>query len=243
MPEILSILKRIYTEDNALTKHLIWLMIALISMLFSSISSQDNNSSYITHGISLIISLTFYIYSLGYGCILMHNRFSEEGKIPKKQILPEFDILPFKVFWRYLPLMLTWLVFSIILAIPLIIPIFNIIYIFAYVFVIQFIIFVQVAYSEKFQTKGLYDIALLQKFLRLFAMDAIIWWFKIFILSLAVLALLILLILPLGIESILTMNNSFIIDIVIVFTGYFFYILSFINNYGMTEIYLRNWQD
>lgn len=237
MAQIINTLKRVYTDDGAIVKHLCWLILAAIGGMLST----DHSGSSIAF--SILFWLIMTVYAFGYNSIIMHNRFEEEGKpLGSISILPEFDILPFKIFLRAFPLIVVWIIYTLLLNLAIIIPIIGLIFC---LIVIPFIAFVQVAYSKGFKTEGLYNLAILAKFIRLFWKSAIWWWFKLFLLGLVILAVLAAICIPLGVLDFTSMmitgeipSSLGIISIVI---QYISFVLGFVNAYGLADIYLKNW--
>lgn len=243
MAGVLATLKRFYTEDGAAIKHICWLVLsfigAMISMPGTNGTTPDLDTMYSTNFISMIFGLILTIYSLGYNSIIMHNRFEEEGKNVGLNIMPEFDILPFKIFGRAFILAIVWMIYSLLLGILWLIPILGWI---VYLIIAPFIAFIQVAYSKEFITDGLYNFAILAKFMRLFWFEAVKWWFKLFICSLVIILLFVLIISRFfGLEGL--MNNPMIIILILALAQYIFIVLGFVNAYGMADIYAKKWDD
>ena len=250
MAGVIATLKRLYTENGAPVKHLCWLVLAGIGAILSM--QPDTNASSNTNfigilagaAISMIYSLVLAIYSFGYNCIIMHNRFEEDGKPSGLCIMPEFDLLPFKIFGRAIILLIVWGIWTIVLCLPIIIPIIGLIFCLA---ITPFVGFVQVAYSKEFKTEGIFSIAILAKFMRLFWLDAVWWWFKIFIFGLISCAILFILGNLLGLFDIATIMTTGQMpqatNIIWILMQYISIVLGFVNAYGMADIFARKWDN
>ena len=232
MAEVLKTLKRFYTEDGAMLKHVVWLVLSFICVILQMPSESGNTSV-----LSVIFGLVLTIYTFGYNSIIMHNRFEEEGKSRHINIMPEFDQLPFKIFGRAFILVIVWFIYSLLF---LLIPILGWI-------VAPFVIFVQVAYSKEFKTEGLYNAALIVKFLRLFWVPAILFWFRLFLCGLVFIGVLALIGFLSGAFDIMSIMMSGqippLLIAIIVLIQYFSTVLGFVSAYGLTDIYLKKWDD
>ena len=243
MASVLDTLKRIYTEDGSAIKHICWFVISFIVMMVSMPSGNgtvtDLEEMHSTNIISLISGLVLTIYTFGYNSIIMHNRFEEEGKPKGLTILPEFDTLPFKIFGRAFVLALVWFIYSLVLGLLWIIPILGWI---IYLVITPFMAFVQVSYSKEFLTDGLFNFAIIAKYMRLFWLEAVKWWFKLFICTLVIILLFILIFGRfLGLEGL--MHNSLTLILIFALAQYIFMVFGFVNAYGMADIYARKWDD
>lgn len=250
MAGVLATLKRIYTEDGAIVKHLSWLVLAAIGAILSMQSPSTSTSpaelmSLIGGSIvSMVYGLILTIYTFGYNCIIMHNRFEEETKSGTIPIMPEFDILPFKIFRRAIVLVIVWIIWAIVISLTSIVPIIGLIFC---LIVMPFIGFVQVAYSKEFKTEGLFSMALIAKFMRLFWVDAIWWWFRMFILGLVIYGILIAICSMTGLLNIqsimLTGQVPPSLNVLNAIIQYISVVLGFINAYGMADIFVKKWDN
>ena len=243
MASVLATLKRIYTEDGSAIKHICWFVLsfigAMISMPGTNGTTPDLDNMYSSNILSIIFGLILTIYTFGYNSIIMHNRFEEEGKPKGLTILPEFDTLPFKIFGRAFVLALVWFIYSLVLGLLWIIPILGCI---IYLVITPFMAFVQVSYSKEFLTDGLFNFAIIAKYMRLFWLEAVKWWFKLFICTLVIILLFILIFGRfLGLEGL--MHNSMTLILIFALAQYIFMVFGFVNAYGMADIYARKWDD
>ncbi len=249
MAGVLATIKKLYSGEGAVVKHICWFVLAFLGVILQAPSSSSVSSPADIGGllalsaIPIIYGLVLTIYSFGYNCIIMHNRFEEEGKPLGFDILPEFDILPFKITGRAFVLIIVWMLYSLLLAIVIAIPILGI---FIYLAVVPFIAFAQVAYSKEFKTEGLYNLSILVKFFRLFWFDAISLWFRIFICGLSVAIILFLIATLLGFNFtnlIMTGQIPPALNFIFAIMQYVSIVLGFVNAYGMADIYAKKWDD
>lgn len=250
MARVIETVKKIYTSEGAAVKHICWLVLAILGTILSmqptttaSPTPADLLGLLAGSAISIIYGLALTIYTFGYNCIIMHNRFQEEGKPLGFSILPEFDILPFKIFGRAIVLIIVWLLWSIIISLAAIVPLVGIIFC---MIVMPFIGFVQVAYSKEFKTDGLFSLAILSKFLRLFWIDAVWWWFRLFLLGLGIYAILGILCGALGLfdmNMLMTGQIPQSLNFVFAILQYISIVLGFVNAYGMADIFIKKWDN
>lgn len=170
--------KRVYSDANAITKH-IWLFV--ITGIVSVMSVYVQNAAEAMEKtkelgslngllICLLLTIVIGIYMGGYNLLFSHNSFNNE----KEHSLPEINIKPFKVFWDALPLMIVWTlyVFAAIglafafLASHSFLIIFGIFLILAVLFICAFIQFIYTSYSKNFNKTGLYNISLPFKYIK-----------------------------------------------------------------------------
>lgn len=168
--------KRVFSGQNALTKHLyLFLITAVISI--SSVYIQEaadaiEQTKELPANIPLLIIyiimlVAFGIYIGGYNLIFSHNSFFRENETG--EILPDINFKPLKVFFHAFPLMLVWTLYIFIIGIISILLmagnllIYKVLGIFIFLCIICFYAFVQfiyTAYSKHFDRKGLYNILL-----------------------------------------------------------------------------------
>ncbi len=170
--------KRVYSGKNVLLKHCLMFFIIII-LSISTVNVQiiadtiektkeltNISQLFIYLGITILIG----IYTGGYNLLFSHNSFDKENK----DIFPDINFIPFKVFFKTLPIMIVWFIyvliaifFSIALmsnkSLLLILGIFLFLFI---LFVCAFINFVYIAYLKNFDSKGLYNITLPFKYMK-----------------------------------------------------------------------------
>lgn len=184
-------IRKIYSGENTLTKHMILFVLtavpAMLSLPLNNISKvKDIDTG--TVGMSLlalVLMLVISIYLCGYLYELVKNSFDET----REEILPEFDKDKFTLFWKGFPLQLVWGLYLIgfvliwLLAYTLCrmvispaaaaIITFGIFIIFMFFFCIM-IPFITVRFAKEYKRNGLYDIRIPFRDMKK-AMDSVIW--------------------------------------------------------------------
>ena len=104
--------KKVYSGRNVLSKHIFMLIIIAIlsiatvnvQIMADTIEKTKELPNIWQLLICMIITLIAGIYTGGYNLLFSHNSFNQENK----DILPEINLTPFKVFFKTLPLMIVW---------------------------------------------------------------------------------------------------------------------------------------
>lgn len=156
--------RKVYSSNNGALKHTGLLILTGIISMSSLYSETLKEAMVMPDNIGLILfgalaSLIIGIYLCGYNFELIHNSFAEED------ILPELKFNHFSLFFKALPLMLTWtfyiIVVSIISALLMaskIALIIGLLLILVLAFLSSFLPFVFVEFSKSYDAKGLYGI-------------------------------------------------------------------------------------
>lgn len=170
--------KRVYSGKNVLLKHLfMFIIIAILSIatvnvqiMADSIEKTKELTNISQLLIYLGITILLGIYTGGYNLLFSHNSFDKENK----DILPDINFIPFKVFFKTLPIMIVWFIYVLIAilfsvalmsnkSLLLVVGIFLFLFI---LFLCAFVNFVYIAYLKNFDSKGLYNITLPFKYMK-----------------------------------------------------------------------------
>ena len=170
--------KKVYSGKNILLKHLLmFIIIAILSIatvnvqiIADTIEKTKELTNISQLFIYLGLTILIVIYTGGYNLLFSHNSFDKENN----DIFPDINFIPFKVFFKTLPIMIVWFIyvliailFSIALmsnkSLLLILGIFLFLFI---LFLCAFINFVYIAYLKNFDYKGLYNITLPFKYMK-----------------------------------------------------------------------------
>lgn len=170
--------KKVYSGKNVLLKHLLmFIIISILSIATVNVqiiadtiekTKELTNISqlFVYLGITILIG----IYTGGYNLLFSHNSFAKDNK----DILPDINFTPFKVFFKTLPIMIVWFIYVLIAilfsvalmsnkSLLLILGIFLFLFI---LFLCAFVNFVYIAYLKNFDSKGLYNITLPFKYMK-----------------------------------------------------------------------------
>ena len=170
--------KKVYSGKNVLSKHFfMFLIIAILSIstvnvqiMANAIEKTKELPNIWQLLICMIITLIAGIYTGGYNLLFSHNSFNQENK----DILPEINLTPFKVFFKTLPLMIIW---SLYILVAIFFSMFLIsskslltvlgIFLFLFLlFLCAFVNFVYIAYIKNFDSNGLFNITLPFKYMQ-----------------------------------------------------------------------------
>lgn len=170
--------KKVYSGRNVLSKHIFMLIIIVIlsiatvnvQIMADTIEKTKELPNIWQLLICMIITLIAGIYTGGYNLLFSHNSFNQENK----DILPEINLTPFKVFFKTLPLMIVWSLYILVtlffsmalISSKSLLTILGIFIFLFLLFVCAFINFVYIAYIKNFDSKGLFNIMLLAKYIK-----------------------------------------------------------------------------
>lgn len=239
--------KRIFTGKNIGMKHLcLFILSAIISGLFTRLNliNETVKVSNILPDMSFIgwgalFAVIIWIFLTGYSFIFMHNCFDENSE----NLLPDFSLNAFKVFWNCLPLLIVWFLYIVIAAIIGIVLLLNqftsllglIIIAFTW-FIIAFIQYVYVMYCENYETKGLFSVLIPFKCLRYSLGEMIVIWLlaiSSYILAFIPLVVFIIILTLAGVKG---DGVSYVSSII---GGYFALVMRFVWNYCLVKIYIE----
>ncbi len=169
--------KRIYSGENALVKHIILFILTGLPVMLSTPLNEISNRpeigmmTFVLSLLALVLCAVIGIYLGGYLYGFMRNSFDET----REEILPEFDKSWFKIFFKGLPIQLTWIgyfiaiiIISVIVGIILsyVVPV-KVAAITTYVLISVFVIaaslgltFVFAKFSQNYDRAGLYNFVL-----------------------------------------------------------------------------------
>ncbi len=107
-------IRRIYSGESALVKHIILFILVGIPVMLSSPLNEISKTKNIDSGAlwlslsALIVMMFISIYTCGYFYGVIKNSFNETSE----ELLPDFNITWFKVFFKGFPLQITWCAYS-----------------------------------------------------------------------------------------------------------------------------------
>lgn len=170
--------KKVFSGENALIKHIYLFLITCIlslasvhvQILANAMEKTKDFGDFNSLLICLIATLIIGFYMGGYNLLFAHNSYNKE----LKEILPEINIKPFKIFWNAIPIMIVWSLYMLAVILisiafmtshsPLIIL--GIFLFLLFIFICAFIQFVYIAYTKNFNHKGLFNILLPFKYIK-----------------------------------------------------------------------------
>ena len=160
--------RKIYSSNNIAIKH-VWLLVLIGIVPVVFLYSLNFTNVVAAKNIRFLTALVISIYLCGYNLELVHNSFTE------KDILPELGFNHFGLFFKALPLILTWTFYIITVSIVAgllmaskISLIIGLLLILVLVFVSSFLQFVFVEFSKNYDAKGLYGILQPFKYVKTF---------------------------------------------------------------------------
>lgn len=170
--------KKVYSGKNVLSKHIFMLIIIAIlsiatvnvQIMADTIEKTKELPNIWQLLICMIITLIAGIYTGGYNLLFSHNSFNQENK----DILPEINLTPFKVFFKTLPLMIVWSLYILVtlffsMALISSKSLLTVLGIFLFLFLLflcAFVNFVYIAYIKNFDSNGLFNINLPFKYMQ-----------------------------------------------------------------------------
>ncbi|MDR1167461.1 MAG: hypothetical protein LBK53_01040 [Heliobacteriaceae bacterium] len=126
----------------------------------------------VTNTISSVALILFNIYIAGYNLIIINRSLKNEATI-----LPDIDNAPYKVFFNYFPAQVYWFIYYAIIPCALCAGIFylrNTFYVYTaipvallFLLFVPFLSFIPVCYAKNFDKKGLFDIRLPFRFIKM----------------------------------------------------------------------------
>lgn len=162
--------KRIFSTENALQKHIVMFMLAgftaMLSMPLNEISRKVNLTSgeWLTSMGLFILSLAVSLFVLGYILRTVHNSYDRETF----DIMPEFSMENYKIIFKAMPMLLAWfgyfMIFSFILAFGFFLSVAfktfvpTILLFLVILFTIIILPMVFVDFARNYETKGLLGI-------------------------------------------------------------------------------------
>jgi hypothetical protein len=178
---ILDGLDKIFKDEDAPPIHMLAIFvlfvisaIALYPDLLMTMNSFDYSDYRMYHDITNSISSAMLflvsIYVTGYNIVVINRTLRGENTI-----LPEIDVLPYKVFINFLPLQFFWFILYAIAYLAVAALVFftlktQLIYAsipvaLAFILIMPFTSFILAAYARNFDKKGLFDIRILFRFI------------------------------------------------------------------------------
>jgi len=216
MASIIESFKRVWKSPNILPVFVGYLLVqAVFTVLTNGVPKE-----YLTTTSILCVALSvilFFPWLWGFHLQLSHNSFAEDFR------LPDFNLTPFLTGFKAIPLGIVWFIYFILIYIAVTIPLFIILVILAvltklfgtaglvlfilgivalmlFIIVLEFsCFFVFVAYTRTFSTKGLWNILLPFKFMKIFTKDIIVLILKcipIFLIPMGIMTLAVFLLNP-----------------------------------------------
>ena len=246
-------IKKLYTGDDILVKHIMLFVLTGVPVMLSNPLNEISKrvalstTDVVMSLLALLVMGIISIYLGGYIYGIIHNSFDET----KEGILPDFDKSWFKMFFKGLPLLLCWLSYAIIYIIlffivavilntglSLLIPIkisswiIMTIYTVIAALILLMIQFISVGFSKEYKRDGLYHFGLIFTYLRK-TIKSVLWLMvKLIPIFIVILAL-----------YILGKGNDVMSYIITAIGAYLYSITYFVISYCYVQIYKEKLSD
>lgn len=246
-------IKKLYTGDDILVKHIMLFVLTGVPVMLSNPLNEISKrvalstTDVVMSLLALLVMGIISIYLGGYIYGIIHNSFDET----KEGILPDFDKSWFKIYFKGLPLLLCWLSYAIIYIIlffivavilntglSLLIPIkisswiIMTIYTVIAALILLMIQFISVGFSKEYKRDGLYHFGLIFTYLRK-TIKSVLWLMvKLIPIFIVILAL-----------YILGKGNDVMSYIITAIVAYLYSITNFVISYCYVQIYKEKLSD